>query len=161
MYSAKVQEYLVQSDIPATFPYLIEFWKESDTEKEDVIRYVNASNDVEYEGHTFTAASFKVSPPERSENGVKDAKITISAIDQEWIVRIREADERYKIRFVACIVYEDDGTEEIESLDDLTFTLSNASWNELSIEWTMKFDEFADIKVPCQKLTQQICPALY
>ena len=156
-----VKDKLTQSEIQASFPYLIEVWKSSDTEKEDVLRYVNSTEDKEFEGHTFTAAYFKLTPPEKTEAGIKDARITISSIDQSWIERIREADERYKIRFIAVIVYDDDGNEFIEALDDITFVLTNATWNETSIQWTMKFDEGLEINMPCQKMTQFICPALF
>lgn len=156
-----VQSKLVKSEIQASFPYLIEIWKSSDTEKTDVMRYVNSLEDKTFENNTFTAGYFKVSPPQKTDSGIKDAKITISAIDQTWIVKIRETNERYKIRFVAVIDYEDDGTEYIEALDDITFTLTSASWTESTIEWTMKFDEWQDIKVPCQKLSQFVCPALF
>lgn len=156
-----VQSKLVKTEIQASFPYLIEIWKSSDTDKSDVMRYVNSLEDKTFEGNTFTAGYFKVSPPEKTDSGIKDAKITMSAVDQTWIVKIREADERYRIRFVAAIDYEDDGTEYIEKLDDITFTLTSATWNETTIEWTMKFDEWQDIKVPCQKLSQFICPGLF
>ena len=156
--NANVQNLLVQNDVPASFPYLIEVWKGASGTKE---RYVNASEDKVFEGHTFTASSFIVQPPEKSESGVKDATITISVIDQYWIEKIRTANERYKIRFVAVIDYDDDGTEEIESLDDITFTLTNATWAESTVQFTMKFDDGMNVNVPCQKLDQFVAPALF
>lgn len=156
-----IQSKLVKSEIQASFPYLIEIWKNSDTKKSDVMRYVNSLEDKVFESNTYTASYFKVSPPQKTDSGIKDAKITISAIDQTWIERIRETSGRYKIRFVAAIDYEEDGTEYIEALDDITFTLTSATWTEAAIEWTMKFDEWQDINVPCQKLTQFVCPALF
>lgn len=156
-----VQSKLVKTEIQASFPYLIEIWKESDSENKEVFRYVNASEDKTFEGNVFSASYFKMSPPERTDSGIKDAKITISSVDQVWIKKIRETSGRFKIRFVASIVYENDGSEYVEALDDITFVLTNASWNESTIDWTMKFDEWQDINVPCQSLTQFVCPALF
>ena len=157
--NSTVKSMLVRNDIPASFPFLIEVWKPS--EPTEIERYVNALENKVYENHTFTASSFKVQPPERNESGVKDATITISTIDQTWIEKVRTTQERYKIRFLAVIDYDDDGTETIEPLDDIVFTLTNASWQETTIQFTMKFDDGMEINVPCQKLDQFVCPALF
>ena len=153
------QNLLVQNDIPASFPFLIEIWKPS--APSNIERYVNASEDKTFEEHTFTASYFTIQPPEKTESGVKDATITLSTIDQTWIEKVRTTQERYKIRFVAVIDYDDDGTETIEPLDDITFTLTNATWAESTIQFTMKFDEGMSINVPCQRLDQFVAPALF
>ena len=153
------QNLLVQNDIPASFPFLIEIWKPS--EPNNIERYVNATEDKVFENHTFTASSFTVQPPEKTESGVKDAQITISTIDQTWIEKVRTTQERYKCRFVAVIDYDNNGTETIEPIDDITFTLTNATWQETTMQFTMKFDEGMSINVPCQKLDQFVCPALF
>lgn len=153
-----LQNLLVQNDVPASFPFLIEIWKPSDPS--NIERYVNASEDKEFEEHVFTASSFSIQPPEKTESGVKDATISISTIDQTWIEKVRTTQERYKIRFVAVIDYEDE-EEVIEPLDDIIFTLTNATWAETTLQFTMKFDEGMSINVPCQKLDQFVAPALF
>ena len=154
-----IQNLLVQNFVPASFPFLIEVWKPSDPT--NIERYVNSTEDKVFENHTFTASSFKITPPERNESGIKDAQITISTIDQSWIEKVRTTNERYRIRFLAVIDYDESGTEYIEKLEDITFILTNASWQEMTIQFTMKFDEGMDVNVPCQKLNQFICPALF
>ena len=154
-----IQNLLVQTDVPASFPFLIEVWKPSDPT--NIERYVNASEDKVYDEHTFTASSFKVQPPEKTESGIKDAQITISTIDQTWIEKVRNTNERYKVRFLAVIDYDDDGTETIEPFDDITFTLTNATWQETTIQFTMKYDEGMSINVPCQRLDKFVCPAVF
>lgn len=154
-----VQNLLVQTDVPASFPFLIEIWKPSDPT--NIERFVNASEDKVFEEHTFTASYFKIQPPEKSDSGIKDASITISTIDQSWIERVRSTNERYKIRFIAVIDYDDNGTEHIEPLDDIVFTLTNATWQETTIQFSMIFDEGMNIVMPCQKLDQFACPALF
>ena len=157
--NSNVKSMLVRNEIPASFPFLIEVWKPS--APSNIERYVNALEDKVYENHTFTASSFAVQPPEKNESGVKDATITISTIDQTWIEKVRTSNERYKIRFLAVIDYDDDGTETIEPMDDITFSLTNATWQETTIQFTMKFDDGMEINVPCQKLDQFVCPALF
>lgn len=154
-----IQNMLVQNDVPASFPFLIEIWRPS--APSNIERYVNASEDKTFEGHTFTASYFTVQPPEKTESGVKDATITLSTIDQTWIEKVRSTQERYKCRFVAVVDYDENGTETIEALDDITFTLTNATWQETTLQFTMKFDEGMGINVPCQKLDQFVAPALF
>ena len=156
-----VQNMVVSSNVPASFPFLIEIWKSSDIQKEHVERYVNASNDKVFEEHTFTASYFVVQPPERTESGIKDAQIKISTVDETWIEKVRTTNERYKIRFIAVIDYDESGTEHIDKIDDVTFVLTNASWDEKVLQFTMKFDEGMNVNVPCQKLDQFVCPALF
>ena len=154
-----LQNLLVQNDVPASFPFLIEIWKPSDPS--NIERYVNASDDKTFESHTFTASYFTVQPPERTESGVKDATITLSTIDQTWIEKVRTTQERYKIRFVAVVDHDESGSEVIEPLDDITFTLTNATWQESTLQFSMKFDEGMSINVPCQRLDQFVAPALF
>ena len=154
-----IQNLLVQTNVPASFPFLIEVWNTSDPST--IERYVNASEDKTFENHTFTASSFTIQPPEKSESGVKDATITISTIDQTWIEKVRNATERYKVRFLAVIDYDDNGTETIEAIDDITFFLTNATWQETTLQFSMKFDEGMSVNVPCHKLDQFVAPALF
>ena len=154
-----LQNLLVQNDVPASFPYLVEIWKPS--APSNIERYVNASEDKTFESHTFTASYFTVQPPEKTESGVKDATITLSTIDQTWIEKVRSTQERYKIRFVAVVDHDESGSEIIEPLEDIIFTLTNATWAETTIQFTMKFDEGMSINVPCQKLDQFVAPALF
>ena len=153
-----IQNLLVQTNVPASFPFLIEVWKPSDPT--NIERYVNASEDKTFENHTFTASSFTIQPPEKTESGVKDATITISTIDQTWIEKVRTANERYMIRFIAVVDYEN-GSEVIEPIDDITFSLTNATWQESTLQFTMKFDDGMSVNVPCQKLDQFVAPALF
>lgn len=151
----KAQQEILRMETQAMFPYLIEV-----TVGNEVLRYVNADEDVTFEGSKFTASYFKLSPPERTQTGIKDASITISAIDGEWIARIRQVQTRSTIRFIAVIMYEN-GTQVVEPIDDITFKLTNASWNDTTIQWTMKFDDLLDVNMPCVKFSEDVCPALY
>lgn len=161
----KAQLEMVRMQTRAKFPYLIKIT----TPDNQIFRYANSVNNIEFEYETYEASYFKLEPPEQTENGIKDARITISSIDQVWIEKIRKYQDRSLIRFVAVIQRDEQEIsgithkviEYVEKLDDITFKLTNATWNETTIQWTMKFDDFMEIKMPCQKLTQFIAPALY
>lgn len=151
----KAQQEILRMETQALFPYLIEV-----TIGNEVLRYANTDDNIIFDDNEYIASYFKISPPERTKDSIKDASITISALDGEWIARIRQMNERAKIRFVACIIY-DKNERVIEPIDDITFMLTNASWNDTTIQWTMKFDDLLDIRMPCAKFDENICPALF
>ena len=84
--------------------------------------------------------------------------MTISNVDQSIIEKIRSSSKRSKIRFIATIEHYENGTT-IEPIEDMEFTLTNATANETTIQWAMKFDIF-DIKVPYDVCNDRVCPAL-
>lgn len=141
----------------AKFPYLIEITYTDKNNVTTVYRYANSDDDKIFEGNTFSAGYFSMQLPQKNQSGFTDAKISISAIDHTWIERIRNASQkkRSKIRFVATIEY---GT--IEAIEDMEFTLTNATSDGTVIQWNMKFDELSEIKVPYDICDDRICPAL-
>ena len=136
---------MLRMDSQARFPYFVEIRNED----LGVFRYVNLDEDKVFMGDTYTASWFTVTPPERNESSISNAKITISSVDQEWIQRIRSTQKRSTIRFVAAIDYEQGGGEVIEPLADNMFVLTSASWDDLTITWDMVFDENMSIMIPC------------
>ena len=163
----KAQALMEKMRVQAKFPYLIEVTYIDNQGEEEILRYANSDEDKEFteiiDGeevtNTFSAGYFSITPPERNTTGFSDAKITISAIDQTWINRIRSTSKRAKIRFIAVIDYDDNG-EVIEPIEDMEFTLTNASSTETAIQFTMKFDELLEVKVPSDECNELVCPAL-
>ena len=151
MPSAYVQKLIASQRTAAKFPYLIEI-----THPEyPPMCYANASEDITYDGKIYYSASFSIQPPESDETKIGDATLTISAIDQIWIEKIRATQKPAQIRFIAVIVYENGIVKGVEPLEDNSFTLRAASFNEVSISWSMSFDENMAIEVPCD-----ICDAI-
>jgi len=156
-----IQQQIVRMETRAKFPYLIEI---TDPEG-NIYRYANSDTDIEYEENgvtnTFTAGYFKITPPEKTQTGFKDAKLTISALDQVWIEKIRSTQKRSTVRFLAVIMYEEDGNKYAEPTEDVTMSLTNATWNDTTIEWNMKFDDSLDLLIPCNKATSFTYPGLF
>lgn len=152
----KAQQEILRMETQALFPYLIEV-----TIGNEIYRYANTDSNLFFEGYTYTASYFKLTPPERTKDSIKDATITISAIDGEWIAKIRSTQTRSTIRFIACIQYDKNNNQIIERIDEIEFKLTNVSWNDSTIQWTMKFDDLLDIRMPCAKFDEDICPALF
>ena len=145
--------------IQAKFPYLIEITYTDNEGNVGIYRYANTDEDVAFEEHTFLAGFFKISLPEQTSTGFTDASISISSVDQFWVDKIRSTKVRATIRFVATIEY-NNGSDVIEPIEDMEFILTNAVVNETIIQWTMKFDDLFDIKVPYDVCNDRVCPGL-
>jgi hypothetical protein len=124
----------------AKFPYLIEI---AHPDYEMPWRYANSDTDIDYGGHTYQSALFSLRPPDRDGGKIGNASLSISAVDQYWIEKIRAAQKPAALRFIAVIVYDgQDGTSITpEPLEENIFTLRKAGWNEVTITWEMIFDE--------------------
>lgn len=161
--SAKAKNEIMKMETYAKFPYLIEvtrYYTEDELDKTEVLRYANCDEDITFEGNIFKASYFEITPPEKTTQEISDAKLTYSAIDQEWITKIRQTEKRAKIRFLAVIQYNDQNVESIEPIDDIIFDLTQAQWNETTIQWNMEFDNLLDVNLPCEELTSLNCPQL-
>lgn len=139
----------------ASFPYLIEIT----TPDGNVYRYANSDSDKTFGGNTYEAAFFKPNPPEIKNGEVSEASITISAIDLEWIARIRGTQERSEIKFVAAISRNESGSEVVEEIAQRTYTLTVTDWNRLTIDWRMVFDPLIEEQIPVDECNQFVCPA--
>lgn len=140
----------------ARFPYLIhihnddygDFW------------YANSDKSIDFEGHTYQSACFSLTPPERTTTGISNATLTISAINQEWIYKIRQTQKRSSMEFIAAMVYDSAKTGDVicEPIEENRFTLTSASWNEENITWEAVFDDTMSIQVPCDDGSAQTTP---
>jgi len=154
MPSPKVQKILAAQRTAAKFPCLI---KISHPEYGDMY-FANSSESILYNGDIYNAASFSVQPPSVEGAKIGNATLTISAIDQFWIEIIRVTQIPAELRFIAAIVYDESGVMGIEALEENSFTLRAANWNEISISWEMSFDERMNFIITSIKCTPMTVP---
>lgn len=127
---------------------------------ETIYRYANADKPVTYNDEVYESAVFKITPPETTSTKIGNATLTISAVDQQWIEKIRKTKKRAFIKFVAIIQYADNEEMVAEPIFDNDFVLTNASWDDISITWNMVFDDKWDIKVPSHLCDSINCPGV-
>jgi hypothetical protein len=156
--SAKVQKLLARQRKIARFPYLIKI----DHEEDPIfpLYFVNADESVTFEGNIYNSASFTIDPPSRDGDKIGDATLTLSAIDQFWIQKIRSVQKPAKLLFMAVIVYDEIEGVGVEPMEEISFTLRVARYNEVSVTWTMVFDERMAVIVPvdtCNAMTTPGC----
>lgn len=161
----KAQSEILRQQVHASFPYLIEITYDD----YGTFRYANSDDDLEFDGNTYTACTFSVAPPDKTESKIGDGSLTFSAIynNREWIKKIRGTSKRGKIRVVGAILYADNySVDGIEAIYDTEYTLSDASWsedasrNESELTFKMKFDDGMDIVMPCDTIDELTCPGV-
>ena len=157
----EVKDMMYGQDLPASIPWLIELKESRKNDKTGLYEHVsseyfcNADKDIDYDGHTYLARVFKITPPEVTTTSVGNAKLSFTAIDQQWIRRIRSADRfsRYSVVFTGVVDYTKLGERHVEPLFNNEFKLKKAGWTELVVSWDMVFDDNMDILCPCQMCT--------
>lgn len=157
MLSNKAKSEMLKMETRAKFPYLIEIQAANG----NIYRYANTDEDVTFDENVYSACFFTITPPSIEESSIGNGTISFSSIDQLAINIIRSQSEHLKIRFVGAIVYNNKADiETIEAVEDSEFKLSNVTWDELKVSGTLVFDDWMDIKIPCDVSNSQNCPAL-
>lgn len=158
MISAKAAQQMLRLSSKAYFPILLEI--ESAVFAGGVMRLVNNETDLEYNGYTYRAASFRFTPPKYSDKKMGNATLSISTINQEVIVAIRSMTERASARVVAAFYFDDAGVLTFESMEEWTFQLAKVSWGDIVATWEMIYDDVMENVAIADRLTPQKCPAL-
>lgn len=154
------QQKIVRTNTDASFPYFIDIYYK---DKQSVLHeehYVNADEAKVYNGVTYQPMYFSVTPPSMDNTSVTDGKLTMSDIDNGFIEKIRNTQERIKCVFVAGIDYDEDGSEVIEEIETMTFFLVKAQWNESELSFSMLYDDRMNLNVPLDVANVMKVPAL-
>jgi hypothetical protein len=151
----RAEQLIARQETRAKFPYLI---KITHPAFDSPLYFANSDEDIGYDGQTYEAAYFTITPPDRDGSKTGDGQLSISAVDQFWIEKIRGTQTAAKITFTAAIRYDDGAVSGVEPLEETGFTLRAAGWNENTITWAMVFDENMAISVPCDRATALKCP---
>jgi hypothetical protein len=154
------QQQMARMKTHASFPYLIKITRYIDEETVEEFRYANSDFGITYNEELYSSSTFTLDPPDKDGGKIGDAQITISAVDQFWIQKIRETQIPARLTFIASIVYGDKNSFMVESIERYEFTLRNVQWNEESITWSLVFDETMGIVVPCDRGTMQKVPGV-
>jgi hypothetical protein len=152
----KAEQLIARQETYAKFPFLIRVVHETF----GTFRYANSDKDITYNGDVYQAAYFTINPPDRDGNEINNGTLTISAVDQFWIEKIRTTQTAAGITFIAVIQYDDGVISGIEPIEEMDFTLRAANWTEDAITWEMVFDENMAIVVPCDRATTLKCPGV-
>jgi hypothetical protein len=149
-----VKRELARSNTQAQVPLLIKITHEA----LDDSYYANSDQDILYEGQPYVGSVFSIDPPNKDMATVSNGRITISAIDQQWIQTIRSTQKPATLHFIAAIMYDKAGNQYLEKLEENAFTLRSAGWNEIAISFDMIFDENMTILLPAEDCDPFTCP---
>jgi hypothetical protein len=152
----KAEQLIARQQTYANFPFLIKIIHSTF----GTFLYANSNIDIVYNGEVYKAACFTIDPPDKEGSKIGDGQLTISAVDQFWVEKIRTIQTAAKIKFLAMIVYDDGVVSGIESIEEMDFTLRVVNWGEDVITWAMVFDEGMAINIPCDRATVLKCPGV-
>ena len=150
---------IIKSDVRAEFPYLIKITHKLNDGTENVYYLANSDTDITYDSHLYKASCFSIVPPEEKFDGFTNASLTLSAVDNVWIERIRSSQQISKIEFVAAIKYLNQNLS-IEPREEYECILRDATFDDKSITWTLVFDELLEVNLPMIVIDKFNCSAL-
>lgn len=150
--SAK-HEVLKQSTT-ASYPFLIKV-----THNDEVFRFARYFEDVVFNNEVYVASDFLFNPPEEGINGIQDASLTISDVEQFWTERLRNANtfDTITIEFVAVIVFDGENVMNICEIESIMFTVKNVTGNGIGYDISLSFDEKMNINIPCDVMDSVKC----
>lgn len=154
----KTMQQLYRLNVGGSFPIFIDVVHEDISG--GIIRLVNAKEDMVYDGYTYRAASFRLTPPKYADGKFGNGTITISCIDQEVVVFIRTMRAlkgRPKATVVAAFYFEA-GDLTIDPIEEWEFEMTIVNWTEVSATWQMVFDDRMSLVCPVDIMTAVKCP---
>lgn len=141
---------VLKQESTSSYPYLIKI-KHIHDNVEEVFRIVKYFENVTLNGEIFTACDFNFTPPEQTQDGIKDANLSVSDIDQVWTERVRDAKpyDKIQVDFVACIIFDTNGNVNISEIEEFTFNCKSVEFNGITMNMSLEFDDRMNILIPC------------
>lgn len=122
----------------------------------EVIRVVNNTQDIIYDGNTYLATSFAFTPPEEEGETLSNAKITISNIDRRFIALFRSIQGSPSVTAEIILV----GDNVVREAGPWDFKLSSISYNNRAITGVLSYDLYIDQILSPVKITLTNFPGL-
>ena len=146
-------EVLKQSST-ASYPFLIKI-----THNNQVYRFAKYWEDVTFACEIYKASNFTFTPPEESTDGIKDANLSLSDVDQTWIEKIRKANtfDLITVEFVAVIIYDGNGVMNISEIENILFNVKTVNGNGITLDIDLSFDEKTSVNIPCDVMDSVKC----
>lgn len=152
---------LVRSTTNARILNLVEITYKDTNGTLQTKRYTNTEKDITYNNNVFESYNFTVVPSSVNDSSITDGTFTLSVVDRLWTSIARQLSEKPKLHLMIILEYFDSNNVSVyELLDENTYTLSKLSWNDVTLTWTMVYDDKQNVIVPCDIGTVYKIPAL-
>lgn len=123
---------------------------------------VNNTVDLIYDGDTYVAFPFKFDPPDvKSDGSVQNAKMTISAIDQQIAAILRSTSTPPTMTAKAMYYSDETGTVVFEPVASYSFTLRNVTGSVDIISADLIYEENLDLEYPVEEFRPTGFPGLF
>lgn len=160
-------EELYGSSLEGNIPILLTIKHDAiswDTNNEDyeegVLRLIGSNTAVRYKGKKYFPCHFDFTPPSEDGQKVANTSLSISAIDRTIIEVVRKLRSN-PIADIDCFYTKISDTEFVFSkLYQYTFEMSDVTWDEKLLKWSLIFDPVSQSNVPRALGTIQRCPGV-
>ena len=123
---------------------------------------VNNNVDLVYDGDTYTAFPFRFQLPDvKNDGSVSNAKITVSAVDQQLAGIIRSTATPITVKAIAVFYQDAAGTLTVESLAEYDLVVRNVSGNAEYISADLIYEERLELDFPRDEFRPSIFPGLF
>ena len=123
---------------------------------------VNNTVDLVYSGDTYKAFPFKFDPPDlRGEGEISNARLTISAIDQQIATIIRSTDTPPTVIARAMFYSDETGVVYFEPMASWEFILRNVGGNAETITADLIYEERLELEYPVLEFRPNTFPGLF
>lgn len=154
--SANALKALLHSETSAALPILIEI---SHASLATPLRFVNNNADLVYQGNAYIAFPFRFDPPDETEDGIANARLTICNVDRVIGETIRNLSSRPTVRAVAAFYYTE-GTFEFEPIASWEFAIANVIYNKSTVSGTLIYEDRLSVNVPVLHFTPFLFPGV-
>jgi len=124
-----------------------------------VIRVVNNNQDISYGGNTYTAVSFKFTPPEESRDELQPARVIISNIERTLMTLIRSISSPPTVT-ANVILVAPNGDITVEQ-GPWNFELSNVSYTDQTVSGSLVYKFFKKQYLSNIRVNVTNFPSLY
>jgi len=154
--SASAIRAILHSETSAMFPLLIAI---SHSSLVSPIRIVNNNADMTYGGNVYTAFPFRFDPPDETDDGMTNARLTVCNVDRTMVETIRALPGRPTVSVIASFYYEE-GTPVFEAVAAWEFVLSNVSYDKSIVSGELIYEDRLSVNVPVHHMTAFLFPGV-
>jgi len=123
---------------------------------------VNNTTNLVYSGNTYIAFPFKFDPPDIRDAGeIANARLTISAIDQQIAAIVRSTDVPPTVIAHAMFYTDETGSVYFEPMASWEFVLRNVGGNAEMITADLIYEERLDLEFPVLEFRPNTFPGLF
>ena len=150
-----IQQELFKSQSGMCLPFLIQI-SHASWNSGTPYYFVNNTESVTYDGNTYLPFPFSFDPPDETDSGITNARLTIDAVDQSIIEMIRTVPSAPTVTIIAAYIY-----DTIEELVPWTFTFRNVQYQAETVSGELIYEDRLQNQLSPISISARSFPGLF